>query len=94
MEAAALSEMAENIGNMKGFRVPSLYWEASGRRVLTMQWVDGFPVFTVRYNTRVKILIHFSLKKSVFYFSHLILMFNPFRFTSHYLNYFIKLHVR
>ena len=47
MEAAALSEMAENIGGMKDFRVPSLYWEASGRRVLTMQWVDGIKASDV-----------------------------------------------
>ena len=47
MEAAALSEMAENITGMKDFRVPSLYWEASGRRVLTMQWVDGIKASDV-----------------------------------------------
>jgi ubiquinone biosynthesis protein len=47
MEAAALSEMAENIGDMQGFRVPKLFWEASGRRVLTMQWVDGVKASNV-----------------------------------------------
>lgn len=41
MEAAALSEMGENIADMKDFRVPQVYWEASGQRVLTMQWIDG-----------------------------------------------------
>ena len=40
-EAAALSEMAENIADQQGFTVPKVYWEASGKRVLTMQWVDG-----------------------------------------------------
>ncbi len=40
-EAAALSEMGENIADQKGFRVPKVYWEASGKRVLAMQWVDG-----------------------------------------------------
>jgi len=40
-EAAALSEMAENIADHEGFSVPKIYWEASGKRVLTMQWVDG-----------------------------------------------------
>ncbi len=40
-EAAALSEMGENITDQKGFHVPKVYWEASGKRVLTMQWVDG-----------------------------------------------------
>lgn len=41
MEAAALSEMAENTAQDKGFCVPDIIWEASGRRVLTMSWVDG-----------------------------------------------------
>lgn len=41
MEAAALSEMAENIADMDGFNVPKIIWEASGRRVLTMGWIDG-----------------------------------------------------
>jgi ubiquinone biosynthesis protein len=41
MEAAALSEMAENTAQDKGFFVPDIIWEASGRRVLTMSWVDG-----------------------------------------------------
>ena len=44
-EAAALSEMNENIAGglaaQHRFRVPKVYWEASGKRVLTMQWVDG-----------------------------------------------------
>ena len=41
MEAAALSEMAENTAQDKGFCVPDIIWEASGRRILTMSWVDG-----------------------------------------------------
>ena len=41
MEAAALSEMAENSAGDKGFAVPKIIWEASGQRVLTMGWVDG-----------------------------------------------------
>lgn len=41
MEAAALSEMAENSAGDKGFAVPKIIWEASGQRVLTMGWIDG-----------------------------------------------------
>jgi len=40
-EAAALSEIGENTADDKGFAVPKVIWEASGKRVLTMQWVDG-----------------------------------------------------
>lgn len=43
LEAAALSEMGGNIEKDKGFAVPPVIWEASGKRVLTMGWVDGVP---------------------------------------------------
>ncbi len=44
MEAAALSEMAENTANDPGFRVPSVDWARTSRRVLTLEWVDGTPL--------------------------------------------------
>ncbi|WP_152046703.1 2-polyprenylphenol 6-hydroxylase [Aureimonas psammosilenae] len=47
LEAAALSEMGENIAEDKGFRVPSVDWERTGRDVLTMEWVDGIKMNNV-----------------------------------------------
>ena len=44
MEAAAISEMAENIKNDPGFRVPRVDWNRSARRVLTLDWIDGIPI--------------------------------------------------
>jgi ubiquinone biosynthesis protein len=44
MEAAALSEMAENTKNDAGFRVPQVDWTRSARRVLTLEWIDGIPI--------------------------------------------------
>ena len=44
MEAAALSEMAENTKNDEGFRVPEVDWTRSARRVLTLEWIDGIPI--------------------------------------------------
>lgn len=41
LEAAALSEMAENTKNERGFRVPAIYWPATAKRVLAMEWIDG-----------------------------------------------------
>ncbi len=41
LEAAALSEMAENIRDDKGFRVPSVDWERTAKGVLTMEWIEG-----------------------------------------------------
>jgi ubiquinone biosynthesis protein len=44
MEAAAISEMAENSKNDEGFRVPHVDWTRSARRVLTLEWIDGIPI--------------------------------------------------
>jgi len=44
LEAAALSEMAENVADDDGFRVPLVDWRRSGRRVLTLDWVDGIKL--------------------------------------------------
>jgi ubiquinone biosynthesis protein len=47
MEAAALSEMAENTRDDPGFRVPKVDWERTSREVLTTQWIDGTPISDV-----------------------------------------------
>ncbi|WP_420960201.1 2-polyprenylphenol 6-hydroxylase [Brucella sp. IR073] len=41
LEAAALSEIAENVKDDPGFRVPAVDWERTGRDVLTLEWIDG-----------------------------------------------------
>ncbi len=44
LEAAALSEMAENTKDDPGFSVPKVDWVRTGRSVLTMEWVDGIKM--------------------------------------------------
>jgi ubiquinone biosynthesis protein len=44
MEAAAISEMAENTKSDEGFRVPVVDWTRSARRVLTLEWIDGIGI--------------------------------------------------
>jgi ubiquinone biosynthesis protein len=44
MEAAAISEMAENTREDDGFRVPVVDWTRSARRVLTLEWIDGISI--------------------------------------------------
>ena len=41
LEAAALSEMAENTRDDPGFRLPKVDWSHTAKTVLTMEWVDG-----------------------------------------------------
>jgi ubiquinone biosynthesis protein len=41
LEAAAFSELGENIAGDPGFRVPKVDWELTGRDCVTMEWVDG-----------------------------------------------------
>jgi ubiquinone biosynthesis protein len=47
MEAAALSEIAQNSKDDPGFRVPAVDWALSSKRVLTTEWIDGTPMADV-----------------------------------------------
>src|SRR5262245_5625977 len=49
LEAAAISEMAENIARDAtpehgSFRVPTVDWRRTAQRVLTLEWIDGIPI--------------------------------------------------
>jgi ubiquinone biosynthesis protein len=44
LEAAALSEMAENTREDADFHVPTVDWDRTARDVLTMEWIDGTPL--------------------------------------------------
>jgi ubiquinone biosynthesis protein len=44
LEAAALSEMAENTREDPDFRVPAVDWTLTARNVLTLEWIDGTPL--------------------------------------------------
>jgi ubiquinone biosynthesis protein len=44
LEAAALSEMAENTRDDPDFRVPTLDWDRIARDVLTLEWIEAVPL--------------------------------------------------
>jgi ubiquinone biosynthesis protein len=49
LEAAAISEMADNIKDDQlladgRFRVPAVDWRRTAKRVLTIEWIDGIPI--------------------------------------------------
>lgn len=44
LEAAALSELAENTREDPDFRVPKVEWDRTARTVLTSNWIDGVPL--------------------------------------------------
>lgn len=49
LEAAAISELSENIQGDKALesgnlRVPSVDWRRTAQRVLTVEWIDGIPI--------------------------------------------------
>jgi ubiquinone biosynthesis protein len=44
LEAAALSEMAENTQNDPDFRTPTVDWDRTAHNVLTMEWIDGIAL--------------------------------------------------
>ena len=41
MEASAAAEFRANTVDDAGFRVPAVIWPVSGRRVMTLEWVEG-----------------------------------------------------
>jgi ubiquinone biosynthesis protein len=44
LEAAALSEMAENTKDDPDFRVPTVDWDHTTKEVLTLEWIDATPL--------------------------------------------------
>jgi ubiquinone biosynthesis protein len=44
LEAAALSELAENTRDDPDFRVPAVDWDRTTHNVLTMEWIDGIAL--------------------------------------------------
>jgi ubiquinone biosynthesis protein len=44
IEAAALSEMAENTREDTDFRVPTVDWDRTSHHVLTMEWIEGIAL--------------------------------------------------
>ncbi len=44
LEAAAMSEMAENISGEADFRIPAVDWRRTAERVLTVEWIDGIQI--------------------------------------------------
>ena len=44
LEAAALSEMAENTKDDPDFRVPAVDWDRTSKEVLTLEWINATPL--------------------------------------------------
>ncbi|WOI53246.1 2-polyprenylphenol 6-hydroxylase [Parvularcula sp. LCG005] len=44
IEAGSASEIAENLSEMEGVRVPDVVWDMTSRRVLTIEWIDGVAI--------------------------------------------------
>ena len=44
LEAAAASELAENMQGFEGYRIPTLYWSHTTERLLTSEWIEGIKL--------------------------------------------------
>jgi ubiquinone biosynthesis protein len=44
LEAAAISEMAENTKGDPGFRLPAIHWDLTRRTALVIEWIDGIKI--------------------------------------------------
>lgn len=43
-EAASASELAEHMANVEQFEIPSIDWDRTSGRVMTLDWVDGIKI--------------------------------------------------
>lgn len=43
-EAAAASELKDNLQKDQGIYIPTIDWQRTSRRVLTIEWVNGIPI--------------------------------------------------
>ena len=43
-EAASASELADNMASESGFKVPTILWSHTARRVMTLEWIDGIKI--------------------------------------------------
>lgn len=44
LEAANAAELASRLSSFQNFHVPSIDWDRTSKRVLTMEWIDGIPL--------------------------------------------------
>ncbi|MEM7498711.1 MAG: 2-polyprenylphenol 6-hydroxylase [Pseudomonadota bacterium] len=44
LEAASASQFRANTDKDPRFRVPAVFWPGTGRRVMTLEWVEGLPL--------------------------------------------------
>jgi ubiquinone biosynthesis protein len=44
LEAAAISEMNENIADDPGFEIPTVVWPQTSKEVMVTSWMDGIPI--------------------------------------------------
>lgn len=44
LEAASISEFADNIKGDTGFVIPTISWDHTAQNVLTTNWIDGIPI--------------------------------------------------
>ena len=48
LEASAASEFSANTKADALLCIPNIHWETSGRRVMTLDWVDGIPLANLK----------------------------------------------
>jgi ubiquinone biosynthesis protein len=46
-EAASASELADSMKGFEGYRIPSIDWDRTNGRVLTIEWIDGIKISEV-----------------------------------------------
>ncbi|MCH9754172.1 MAG: 2-polyprenylphenol 6-hydroxylase [Alphaproteobacteria bacterium] len=69
LEAAAASELSENNSKKSGIYIPKIFWDKVSKKILTIEWVEGFPINNVGELKKQKI----NIKKVIYNFTHMFL---------------------
>jgi ubiquinone biosynthesis protein len=55
LEASAASEFSANTKHDELLCIPNIHWETSGKRVMTLDWIDGIPLANLKALKKSKI---------------------------------------
>jgi ubiquinone biosynthesis protein len=68
LEAAAASQLRENHSNDKGVYVPKIHWEMTSKNILTLEWLEGIPIYKISELKKHKIDINKVVRNFAFMF--------------------------
>ncbi len=89
MEAAAASELKDQLKGLDHYDVPKIYWDYSGEKILTLQWVEGHSIDEVDKLKKEGINLDIIIESSAISFFRQIFEYGFFHADPHPGNYIV-----